>query len=175
MHKIITFSVSNLRFLFLILYRSGRVPWVASVHMRQGCVISDRTRRRITGFSHSTSVTSRPEKYWLISVPVLLNADCLKILAVTNSKLTFITMREMEGMMQQREPPETINSYDVFSNQMDFHNEHTECPSPSPPQATLMDSTLELETLVLVLTFNAFRFTTGLLPAELMVLSCTQK
>jgi len=81
-------------------------------------------------------------------VPVLLNADWLKILAVTNSMLTCIAMREMEGMMQQRETPATINSYDVFSNQMGLHSEHIKHPLPSSPQATLMDSTLELEQLV---------------------------
>jgi len=75
----------------------------------------------------------------------------------------------MEGTMQQREPPATINSYDVLSNQMDFQTERIEHPFPSTTQTTLMDSTLELEQLVPVLTFNAFRSTPGLLPGELMV------
>jgi len=128
--------------------------------MRQGCVISERAHHRITGFSHSTSVISRPEKCLLISVPVLLNADWLKVHAVTNSMLTCIAMRGMEGTMQQREPPATINSYDAFSNQMGLHDEHIEHHLPSTPQATLMDSTLELEQLVPVLIFNACRSTT---------------
>jgi len=142
----------------LFLYCSGRVPWVAYAHMRQGRVISERVHHRITGFSHSTSVTFRPEKCLLISVLVLLNADWLKVHAVTNSMLTCIAMREMEGTMQQREPPATINSYDAFRNQMGLHDEHIEHPLPSPPQA--MDSMLELEQLVLVLIFNACRPTT---------------
>ena len=145
------------------------------MHMRQGRVISGRAHHRITGSSHSTSVTSRPEKCSLISVPVLLNADWLKILPVINSMLTCIATREMEGTMQKRGPPATINSYNAFSNQMVLHNEHIEHPLPSSPQATLMDSTLELEQMVPVLTFNAFRFTIGFLPVELMVLSCTQR
>jgi len=156
-------------------YGSGRVLWVVSVHMRQGRVISERPHHRKTGFSHSTSVTSRPEKCLLMSVLVLENAHWLQILPVTNSMLMCITMREMEGMMQQREPPATINSYNVFSNQMTLPSERIKHPLPSSPQATLMDSTLELEQLVPVLTFNAFRSTTGLLPAELMVSSCTQR
>jgi len=141
--------------------------------MRPGHVISERVHHRITGFSHSISATSRPDKCSLISVPVLLNADL--ILNVTNSMLTCIAMKGMEGTMQQREPPATINSYNVFNNQMVLHNELTTHTFPSSPQATLMDSTLELETLILVLMFNAFRFTTGLLPAELMISSYTQK
>ena len=105
-----------------------------------------------------------------MSVLVLLNADWLKILAVTNSMLMCIAIRVMEGMMQQREPPATINSYNVLSNQMDLHKEHIKHPLTLPPQATFMDSTLELEQLVPVLTFNAFRSTPGLLPGELLVL-----
>jgi len=66
----------------------------------------------------------------------------------------------MEGMMLQREPPATINSYDAFSNQMGLLNEHIEHLLPSTPQATLMDSMLELEQLVPVLMFNACRSTT---------------
>ena len=134
-------------FLFSI-YGSGQVLWVASAHMRQGCVISERAHHRITGFSHSISVTSRPEKCSLISVLVLLNADWLKVLAVTNSMLTCIAMREMEGMMLQREPPAIINSYNTFSNQMSGLKELIKHPLPSTPQATLMDSMLELEQLV---------------------------
>ena len=84
--------------------------------------------------------------------------------------LTCIAMRGMEGMMQQQETPATIKAYSAFSNQMDLLNEHIEHPLPSTPQATILDSTLELEQLVPVLTFNAFRSTTGLLPGELMVL-----
>jgi len=152
------------------MYGSGRVLWVASVHMRQGCVISERAHHRITGFLPSTSVTSRPEKCLLISVPVSLNADWLKVLAVANSMLTCIAMKEMEGMMLQQEPPATINAYNAFSNQMDLHNEHIDHSLPSSPQATLMDCTSDLKQLVPVLTFNAFRSTTGLLPGELMVL-----
>jgi len=148
---------------------SGRVPWVASVHMRQGHVISDRVHHRITGFSHSTSVTFRPDKCSLTSVPVLLNADWLKIHAVTNSMLMCIAIRVMEGMMLQREPPATINSYNAFNNHIGLHNEHIEHPLASSPQATLMDSTLELEQLVPVLMFSAFRSTPGFLPGELMV------
>jgi len=105
-----------------------------------------------------------------MSVPVLLNADWLEIHAVTNSMLMCIAMRGMEGTMQQREPPATINSYDAFNNHIGLHNEHIEHPLPSTPQATLMDSTLELEQLVPVLMFNAFRSTPGLLPGELLIL-----
>ena len=165
MHSMLTFIL----FLFF-LYGSGQVLWVASVHMRQGHVISERAHHRITGFSHSTSVTSRPEKCLLTSVLVLLNADWLKVLAVTNSMLTCIAMRVMEGTMLQQETPATIKAYGAFSNQMDLLNEHIEHPLASTPQATLMDSTLELEQLVPVLTFNAFRSTTGILPGELLIL-----
>jgi len=58
----------------------------------------------------------------------------------------------------------------VFSNQMDLHPKCTKHHLPSSSQAPLMDSTLELETMVPVLTFNTFRSTTGLLTGELMVL-----
>jgi len=128
--------------------------------MRQDRVISDRVHHKKTGSLHSTSATYKPEKCLLISVPALLNADWLKILAVTNSMLTCIAMKEMEGTMLQQEPPATINSYDVFSNQMGLPSEHIKHPLPSSPQATLMDSTSVLRILALVLTFNVFRFTT---------------
>ena len=171
-----TFSSTLTFILFLFsMYGSGQVLWLASAPMRQGHVVSERAHHRITGSSHNTSVISRAEKCLWMSVLVLLNADWLKILPVTNSTLTCIAMREMQGTMQQREPPATINSYNAFSNQMGLLNEHIEHPLPSSPQATLTDSTLELETLVLVLIFNAFRFTTGLLPAELMVLWPTRR
>jgi len=75
--------------------------------------------------------------------------------------LTCIAMREMEGTMQKQEPPAIINSYNAFSNQMGLRNEHIEHPFPSTPQATLMDSMLELEQLVPVLIFNACRSTTN--------------
>ena len=140
------------------------------MHMRQGCVISEWVHHRITGFSHSTSVTSRPEKCSLTSVPVLLNADWLEVHAVTNSMMMCIAMRGMEGMMLQREPPATINSYDAFNNHIGLHDGHIEHPLTLPAQATLMDSTLELEQLVPVLMFNAFRSTPGLLPGELLIL-----
>jgi len=143
-----------------LIYCSGWVTGVDSAPTKQECVISERAHHRRTGSSHSTSTTYKPEKCLLISVPVLLNADWLKIHAVTNSTLTCIAMREMEGMMQQREPPTTINSYDMFSNQMGLHSEHIKRPLPSSPQATLMDSTSDLRILALVLTFNVFRFTT---------------
>ena len=166
-----TFSCVDTMKTNFLSYGSGRVRWVVSVHMRQGCVISERACHRITGFSHSTSVISRPNKCLLMSVPVLLNADWLKILPVTNSMLTCIATRGMEGTMQQRETPATMdNPLNVFNNQMDLHNERIEHPFPSTTQTTLMDSTLELEQLVPVLTFNAFRSTTGLLLGELMVL-----
>ena len=164
-----TFSCVDTMKTNFLSYGSGRVRWVVSVHMRQGCVISERACHRITGFSHSTSVISRPNKCLLMSVPVLLNADWLKIHAVTNSMLMCITIRVMEGMMLQREPPATINSYDAFNNHIGLHDGHIEHPLASSPQATLMDCTLELEQLVPVLTFNAFRSTPGFLPGELMV------
>ena len=130
------------------------------MHMKQGHVISERVHHRKTGSLPSTSATYKPEKCLLISVPVLLNADWLKILAVINSTLTCIAMRGMEGMMPWREPPTTINSYDVFSNQMGLPNDHIKHPLPSSPPATLMDSTSDLRILALVLTFNVFRSTT---------------
>ena len=103
-----------------------------------------------------------------MSVPVLLNADWLQ--PVTNSMLMCIVMREMEGMMLQRKPPATMDSPYALSNRLDLHSERIKHPLTSSPQATLVDSTLELELLVPVLTFNAFRSTTGLLPGELLVL-----
>ena len=51
--------------------------------MKQGHVISERVHHRKTGSLPSTSATYKPEKCLLISVPVLLNADWLKILPVT--------------------------------------------------------------------------------------------
>ena len=145
-----------------LIYCSGRIliPGVDSATTRQERVISERVHHRRTGSSHSTSTTCKPEKCLLISVLVLLNADWLKILPVTNSTLTCIAMREMEGMMPWREPPATINSYNVFSNQMGLANEHIKHPLPSSPQAALMDCTSDLRILALVLTFNVFRFTT---------------
>jgi len=145
-----------------LIYCSGwiLIPGVGSATTRQECEISEGLHHWRTGSSHSTSTTCKPEKCLLISVLVLLNADWLKIHAVTNSTLTCIAMREMKGMMQWREPPTTINSYDVFSNQMGLHSEHIKLPLPSSPQATLMDSTSDLRILALVLTFNVFRSTT---------------
>ena len=135
-----------------LIYCSGRIliPGVDCATTRQERVISERVHHRRTGSSHSTSTTCKPEKCLLISVLVLLNADWLKILPVTNSTLTCIAMRGMEGTMQQQQPLATINSYDAFSNQMDLHSEHIKHPLPSSPQAALMDSTSDLRTLALV-------------------------
>ena len=155
-----------------LIYCSGRIliPGVDAATTRQERVISERVHHRRTGSSHSTSTTCKPEKCLLISVLVLLNADWLKILPVTNSTLTCITMREMEGMMLQQEAPATINSYDVFSNQMDLHSEHIKHLLPSSHQATLMDSTSDLRILAPVLTFIIFRSTT----TNLLLLLCLQ-
>jgi len=78
-----------------LIYCSGRIliPGVDTATTRQERVISERVHHRRTGSSHSTSTTYKPEKCLLISVPVLLNADWLKILPVINSTLTCIAMR----------------------------------------------------------------------------------
>ena len=110
-------SRTNLCFVS-ILAGSGAVPLVVSANLSQSHVITERLHRKTTGSSHSTSVTSTPVKCLLMSVLILKAADWLKILAVTDSMLTCISMRGMEWIVLQRATPSTIDNSCLLS-QMD--------------------------------------------------------
>ena len=67
------------------------------------------------------------------------------------------------------------NPYNVLSYQMDLDNESMKYPFPFTPRGTSMGSTLELEPLVPVQAFDAFKSTTGFPPRELMTLWSTPR